>query len=114
MIGAVVVIQVGANGDVTDDQFDQLIDLIPPTSTIYFVTVKANEPWIDRNNQRIFKLPTNRPNVKIIDWYGRAAEIADELSTSDGGAHLKTKRAMQFYANMIFDNIGRTDLDRTT
>jgi len=40
------------------------------------------------------------------------SEIAGDLSTSDGGAHLKTKKAMQFYANMVFDNIGRTDLDK--
>ena len=111
-IGSVVVIQVGTNGIVSDAEFDQIVQLIPSTSTIWFLTVKANQPWIAANNEAIFSLPARYPNVKIIDWNGRAAEIADQLSTSDGGAHLTTPRAMQFYANMIFDNIGRTDLDQ--
>jgi len=112
-IGPVVVIQVGTNGTVSDAEFKQIVDLVPATSTIWFLTVKANQPWIAKNNEKIFGLPALYPqNVKVIDWNGRSAEVADQLSTSDGGAHLKTKKAMQFYANMVFDNIGRTDLDK--
>ncbi len=111
-IGPIVVIQVGTNGTVTDDEFRQIIALLP-TSQVYFLTVKANVPWIDGNNQRIFGLPgTYGPNVHVIDWKGRSAEIADQLSKEDGGVHLRGTKAQQFYANMIFDNIGRSDLDK--
>ena len=82
------------------------------TPDVYFLTVKADKPWIAANNERIFGLPAKYPNVHVIDWNGRATEIAGELSTSDGGVHLKTKKAMQFYANMIFDNIGHSELDK--
>ncbi|MCU1501058.1 MAG: putative acyltransferase [Ilumatobacteraceae bacterium] len=110
-IGPTVVVQVGTNGVVTDDEFKQIVELMP-NSTIYFLTVKADVPWIDKNNGKIFGLPAKFPNVKVIDWNGRSAEVADDLSTSDGGAHLKTTKAMQFYANMIFDNIGKSQLDK--
>ena len=110
-IGPVVVIQVGTNGTVTDDEFRQIVELLP-NSEVYFLTVKANVPWIDGNNQRIFGLPaTYGAKVHVIDWKGRSAEIADQLSKEDGGVHLRGTKAQQFYANMIFDNIGRSELD---
>ena len=113
-VGPTVVIQVGTNGDVSDSTFAAIMAQLPPATTpnVFFLTVKANQPWIARNNAKIFALPAQYPNVKVIDWNGRAAEIAGELSKSDGGAHLRTTKAMQFYANMIFDNIGRSDLDK--
>ena len=49
---------------------------------------------------------------RSIDWQTAAGQIADQLSTSDGGVHLRTKKAQQFYANMIFDAVGRSDLDQ--
>jgi peptidoglycan/LPS O-acetylase OafA/YrhL len=110
-IGPLVVVQIGTNGVVTDADFKQIVDLMPD-STIYFLTVKASVPWIDKNNAEIFGLPQLYPNTKVIDWNGVSKEIAGDLSASDGGTHLKTKKAMQFYANMIFDNIGRSDLDK--
>jgi peptidoglycan/LPS O-acetylase OafA/YrhL len=111
-IGPIVVIQVGTNGTVKDSEFQQIVAAIPATSKIWFLTVKAERPWIGDNNQKIFGLPALYPNVAVIDWNGRANEIADQLSTSDGGAHLRTNKAMQFYANMIFDNIGHSELDK--
>ena len=83
---------------------------MPPDTRLYFMTVKANQPWIAGNNERIRNIPSRYPNVGVIDWEARSAEIADQLSASDGGAHLKTTKAMQFYANMIFDAVGRPDL----
>ena len=52
--------------------------------------------------------------LRALDDYcrGTMGSVADDLSTSDGGAHLKTKKAMQYYANIIFDAIGRPTLEK--
>ena len=100
----------GTNGTLTDGQVDAIVAAMPADTRLYFMTVKAQQPWIASNNDRIRNIPTKYPNVGVIDWEARSAEIADQLSVSDGGAHLRTKKAMQFYANMIFEAIGRPDL----
>jgi hypothetical protein len=107
-IGPLVVLQVGTNGTATDADWDAIMTSLPAATTpnVYVLTVKAPKPWIAGNNTRIYALPSRYPNVHVVDWAGRAAEVSGDLSSSDGGVHLKTKKAMQFYANMIFDNIG--------
>ncbi len=111
-LGPVVVVQVGTNGTVTDAELEAIVAAVPATTRLSFLTVKADQPWIDPNNDKIRNLPATHPAVGVIDWQSAAGQIADQLSTSDGGAHLKTKKAMQFYANMIFDGVGRGDLDQ--
>ena len=111
-LGQVVVVQTGTNGTVTDDEIAAIVAAMPAGTRLYFMTVKADVPWVAGNNEKIRAIPTQHPNVGIIDWDARAPQIASELSPSDGGAHLRTKNAMQFYANMIFDGIGRSELDR--
>ena len=77
-----------------------------------FLTVKAPRGWVADNNTRIRALPSQYPNVKVVDWETEAQQILDQLSRSDGGIHLSTSYAKQFYANLIFDAIGRPDLKK--
>ena len=64
----------------------------------------AGSPWRGR------LLPSVYPNVTVVDWEAESANVAGELSRSDGGIHLSTSHAKQFYANLIFFAIGRADL----
>ncbi|MFT3852603.1 MAG: acyltransferase family protein [Ilumatobacteraceae bacterium] len=109
-IGQIVVVQVGTNGTVTDKQIAAIVAAMPEGTSLYFMTVKADQPWITPNNDKIRAIPTQHPNVGVIDWEQQSAEIAGELSKSDGGAHLRTTKAMQFYANLIFEGIGKSEL----
>ena len=68
--------------------------------------------WVADNNTRIFGLQALYPNARVIDWNGLSAQVAGDLTTSDGGAHLKTEKAKQYYANIIFDAIGRPTLEK--
>jgi hypothetical protein len=85
---------------------------LPPDQTplVVFLTVKAPRGWIADNNARIRNLPNLYPNVLVVDWEAESAKVADGLSSSDGGIHLSTGTAKQFYANLIFAAIGRPDL----
>ena len=112
-IGRVMVLQVGTNGPVSQAQYDRLMSFLPAGEvTVVFLTVKAPKSWIAGNNQLIRALPQQYPNVRVIDWEAEAAAIESELSRSDGGVHLRTTFAKQFYANLIFNGIGRPDLVR--
>ncbi|HAP77138.1 MAG TPA: hypothetical protein DCR14_13765, partial [Acidimicrobiaceae bacterium] len=111
-IGRSIIIQTGTNGTVSDATFARIMAALPPelTPNVYFITVKAPRGWIEENNARIRNLPSLYPNVTVIPWDQEAQKILGELSGSDGGIHLRTTLAKQFYANMIFTAIGRPDL----
>jgi peptidoglycan/LPS O-acetylase OafA/YrhL len=112
-IGRIIVLQVGTNGPVTQAQYDRLMSFLPAAEvTVVFLTVKAPKSWIAGNNALIRALPQQYPNVRVVDWEAEAAAIEGELSRSDGGVHLRTSTAKQFYANLIFNGMGRPDLVR--
>ncbi|HQV57843.1 MAG TPA: acyltransferase family protein, partial [Ilumatobacteraceae bacterium] len=113
-IPPIVVIQTGTNGSVSTATFARIMAQLPPDRVplVVFLTVKAPKGWIADNNAKIRALPTLYPNVRVIDWEAAAAVIGGELSSSDGGVHLATVNAKQFYANLVFDGIGRPDLKR--
>ena len=111
-IGRVMVIQTGTNGPVSDETLDLIMSYLPPDQTplVVFLTVRAPRGWIDDNNVRIRRLPSRYPNVKILDWATQSDKVAGELAKD--GYHLRTARAKQFYANLVFDAIGRPDLKK--
>ena len=114
VIPPIVVIQTGTNGSVSNDTFGRIMAELPPERSplVVFLTVKAPKGWIDANNDKIRALPAKYPNVRIADWQTAAMQIEGELSASDGGVHLATGHAKQYYANLVFDAIGRPDLKR--
>lgn len=111
-LGRIVIIQTGTNGPVNDATFDRIMAALPAelTPMVVFMTVRAPRGWIADNNARIRSLPSRYPNVVVLDWEAASAAILDQLSGD--GFHLKTGGAKQFYANLIFDAIGRPDLKK--
>jgi hypothetical protein len=73
---------------------------------VVVLTVKAPLAYIAGNNEIIRSLPSSYPNVKVLDWEVRGAEIEPELSSSDGGIHLNTAAAKSFYTNLILQALG--------
>ncbi|CAN5548180.1 acyltransferase family protein [soil metagenome] len=111
-LGRIVIIQTGTNGPVNDETFDRIMATLPPdlTPTVVFLTVRAPRGWIAKNNERIRALPLRYSNVTVLDWEAASAAILDQMSGD--GYHLKTGGAKRFYANLIFDAIGRPDLKK--
>ncbi len=111
-IGRVVVIQTGTNGPVSDETYAKIMSFLPAdlTPTVVFLTVRARRGWINANNTRIRALAAKYPNVKVIEWQQLSEAIRGELARD--GYHLRTPFAKQFYANLIFDAIGRPDLKK--
>ncbi len=114
-IGQTIVIQAGTNGPISAETYDQIMSFLPVAEvpSVIFLTVKAPKPYIEANNALIWGLQTKYAGqVTVLDWAGFALQIEGELSGSDGGVHLRTDKAKQFYANLIFDIMGRRDLQQ--
>jgi hypothetical protein len=106
-IGSIVVIQLGTNGNVSDESFDRVIAALPPTTTVYMMTVFGTKEHVGSVNARIFGLPARHPNVQIIDWAATAPTIAlcpDSTHISCGTG------AARVYANLVFAAIGKPEL----
>ncbi|MEI8240307.1 MAG: acyltransferase family protein, partial [Actinomycetota bacterium] len=114
LLGKVVIVQTGTNGPVSDDTFAAIMQNLSPATTplVVFLTVHAPRGWIADNNTRIRALPQKYKNVKVVDWDIAAQQVQNELSVGDGRIHLATAHAKQYYANLIFDAIGRPDLKK--
>jgi hypothetical protein len=48
--------------------------------------------------------------VKVLDWLAESENVKGELARD--GYHLRTPFAKQFYANLVFEAIGRPDLQK--
>ncbi|MCU1368460.1 MAG: putative acyltransferase [Ilumatobacteraceae bacterium] len=101
------IVQTGTNGPVTQQQYDEIADLLVDVPHVVFLTVKAPMAWIDANNAIIEALPTHHPNVTVVDWATAGQEIDDHLSASDGRVHLNDGTAARFYTNLILSAIGK-------
>ena len=101
-----VVIQLGTNGTVTQQEYEAMLAELSDVPRVVVMTVKAPKPWIDGNNAIIRSLPATHPNVVVLDWEARAAEISGHLSASDGGIHLSDDTAKQFYLTIIEQALG--------
>ena len=101
-----VVIQLGTNGTVTQQQYEDMLAQLTDVPLVVMMTVKAPKPWIDANNALIRALPATHPNVVVLDWEARAAEVSGHLSSSDGGIHLSDDTAKQFYLLIIEQALG--------
>ncbi len=103
-----VVIQLGTNGTVTREQYEAVLDQVKDQQLVVMMTVKAPKPWIAGNNEIIRSLPQTHPNVLVLDWEvaAQAPEIADHLSSNDGGIHLTDDFAKETYTNLILQALG--------
>jgi peptidoglycan/LPS O-acetylase OafA/YrhL len=110
-LGQTVVIQIGTNGSVSQETFARIMAQLPPelTPQVVFLTIHVPKRWNDGNNALIRALPTIYPNVTVLDW----DEAAKTIHICSDGIHIACGSEMsQFYANLIFDAVGRPELKR--
>ena len=99
-LGNTVVIHIGTNGEVSDETFAAIMANLPPeeVKSVWFLTVRADRPWIDGNNARIIALPSKYPNVQVGYWADFVPNLA---GMAKDGIHFGTNEAKQTYADLI-------------
>jgi peptidoglycan/LPS O-acetylase OafA/YrhL len=101
-IGDTVVIQIGTNGDVSQQTFDDMLAELDGVSNVWFLTVTGSKPWVAPNNDRIHAL---QGRAQVLEWAANAATQPD-LFVSDG-VHLRNAAGYRYYANLILGALGR-------
>ncbi len=99
-LGNLVVIHIGTNGDVTDEDFAAIMKSLPPeeVKSVWFLTVRADRVWIPTNNARLIALPSKYPNVHIGYWGDIVPSVAGMASD---GIHFGTTEAKNAYVAYI-------------
>lgn len=109
-LGDTVVVDVGVNGPVSGDQFAVLAELLVDVETVVFLTAHADGfSWAQANNELLWSLPAEYPNVTVLDWDG-LVDFGNVPGMAEDGVHLGTDASRQVYANYVFDAVGRPEL----
>lgn len=103
LLGAAVIVHLGTNGPISSRELDELMDLLDDVPLVIVLTVHADRPWTEPNNQRLRSL-SERHNVIVIDWAALAPACPGDCFADDG-IHLRLD-GQQFYATAIGDILG--------
>jgi peptidoglycan/LPS O-acetylase OafA/YrhL len=98
LLGDVVVVHIGNNGTFTEDQFNQMKDILSGVPKVIFINNKVPRSWEAGNNQVITDGAASMPNAVLIDWKS-AGDAHPEWFAKDG-MHMGTQGAQE-YAWMI-------------
>lgn len=93
-----VVVALGTNGVIGNDNLIQAIVDACGDLPVYFVTIRCPLPLQDANNAKLRAYAAQHKNVGIIDWNGTSEGHPEYLT--DDGIHL-TPTGQQAYATMI-------------
>ena len=93
-----VVIQIGNNGIIRDEELHLLLDFLAPDHRVFLVNVRVPRPWEAPNNALLARVARRYPNTVLVDW--PAASDGKTNLLYDDHIHLKPEGAA-FYAGLI-------------
>jgi peptidoglycan/LPS O-acetylase OafA/YrhL len=97
-LGDVVVVDIGNNGPLSTEQFDEMMRELSGVRKVVFVNVKVPRPWEQTNNDVLAEGVQRYPNAVLLDWHAASAG-RPELFVPDG-FHLEFE-GQQLYADLI-------------
>jgi peptidoglycan/LPS O-acetylase OafA/YrhL len=99
----IVVLHVGNNGIVTEEQLRAMLGGLSGTPKVVLVNVRVPRPWMKPNNALIASVAGDYPNVVVADW-AKASKGNRDYMVSDG-VHL-TGTGAQAYTRVIAEAAG--------
>jgi peptidoglycan/LPS O-acetylase OafA/YrhL len=105
-LNQVVVLDIGNNGWLTSDQFDQVMQVLKGVRRVYFVNLREPRDWEGPNNQVLADGVQRYANATLIDWHA-ATEGRSDLFWDDG-IHLRPEGAA-FYASLIVQQLAKNN-----
>ncbi len=94
----VVVLDIGNNGPMTADQFDQVMSIIGDHRRVIFVNLRVSRTWEAPNNDILAAGVARYKNAALLDWHN-ATTNHPELFWDDG-IHLRPVGA-NYYAMLV-------------
>jgi hypothetical protein len=101
-LGDEVVVQVGNNGTVTSDEFDQLMSLLSGARRVAVVNVKVPRVWEESNNDVLASGVSKWPNAVLLDWHRLGSANPDVFL--DDGVHLRPD-GVRLYTQLILSGL---------
>ena len=99
----IVVLNLGSNGTISDDDANKMLKTIGTKRQVYWITTHVpSKPWQKPVNDKINKLSKTHSNVHVIDWY--SASIAHRDWFYDDNVHPNVDGNTQF-AKLIVTEI---------
>jgi peptidoglycan/LPS O-acetylase OafA/YrhL len=99
-LGDEVVIHLGTNGAIPEDQLDEMLRLLSGVKRVVVVNTKVDRPWEQPDNEAIAAAVPRFPNVVLLDWYAAASQHPEFLVQD--GVHLST--AGQAYYSLMMSS----------
>ena len=97
-LGDEVIIHLGTNGTIPEDQFDEMMQLLSGVKRVVVVNLKVDQPWEGADNDTLAAAVPRYPNAVLFDWHAIAVEHP-EFFVGDG-VHL-TNEGQAYYALVI-------------
>ncbi|MCM3731577.1 acyltransferase family protein [Fictibacillus nanhaiensis] len=101
-LGEIVIIELGANGPLSDKKMAGLIEQIGKERDVYMITTRVPKPWQQEVNESIKNVPENYKNVKVVDWYSFSESHLEYIGND--GVHL-TLTGAKAYAKYLINHI---------
>lgn len=93
-----VLVHLGTNGFINEDQFRALLRELADHSAVILVNVHAARRWTRPNNEIIARMPAEFPNVRVIDWDALSSSRPDYFVRD--GIHLTGKGMLALTAQI--------------
>jgi peptidoglycan/LPS O-acetylase OafA/YrhL len=103
-LGDVVIIHMGTNGIVTENDLKPILDRLTDRERVIVVNVRVPRPWMKPTNEMISSIVPQYPNVRLADW-STASKGHRGYFVSDG-VHL-TKSGQQAFAELILQTMSQ-------
>ncbi len=96
-LGDEVVVHLGTNGSIPEDQLDEMMRLLSGVKRVVLVNTRVDRPWEQPDNDAIAAAVPRYPNAVLLDWYTAASQHPEFLV--EDGVHLST--AGQAYYSLL-------------
>ena len=110
-LGSIVIVQIGANGYVTDEDFNDIMAELKEVRAVIFINVRVPKEWERANNTTLATGVKRYPSVVVLDWYGTSAGHPEYLK--DDGVH-PYQVGREVYAKLILNEINARKAAWTT
>jgi peptidoglycan/LPS O-acetylase OafA/YrhL len=101
-LGEIVIIELGANGPLSDKKMCVLIEHIGTERDVYMITTRVPKPWQQEVNETIKNVAGNYKNVKVVDWFTFSESHLKYIGND--GVHL-TLSGAEAYAEYLINHI---------
>ena len=84
----VAVVHLGTNGNFSADTAARFFSALSSVPRVVVLTIRADRGWTVPNNDKLYNLPSQYPNVQVLDWGAQSNNCPGDCFYDDG-IHLK-------------------------